>query len=184
MNIALLSLWMPILLSAIAVFVASSLIWMVLQYHNSDWKKLPNEEAARAALKGLVPGSYSVPWCGSNKDRADPAWRAKMAEGPVAMFNVLPHGSMAMGKQLGQWFVYCVIISTLVAYVAGTALAAGAECMKVFQITATVAVLAYAGSAACQSIWFGQAWGRTGKDIVDGIIYGHITAGIFCWLWP
>ena len=183
MNVALLSLWMPILLSAVAVFIASSLIWMVLQYHNSDWKKTADEEALRAALKGLAPGGYSVPWCGSNKDRADPAWQAKMKEGPVAMFTVLQPGG-GMGKQLGQWFVYCVVISTLVAYVAGTTLMTGTDCMKVFQVTATVAVLAYAGSAACQSIWFGQAWSRTFKDILDGIIYGHVTAGIFCWLWP
>lgn len=183
MNVALLSLWMPILLSAVAVFVASSLIWMVLQYHNSDWKKLPNEDAVSAALKGLAPGGYSLPYCGSNKDRADPAWQAKMAAGPVAMLTVMQPGG-GMGKQMGLWFTYCVIISALVAYVAGTALMPGSPTMKVFQITATVAVLAYAGSAACQSIWFGQAWSRTGKDILDGIIYGHITAGIFCWLWP
>lgn len=184
MNIALLSLWMPILFSAAAVFVVSSLIWTVVQYHNSDWKKLPDEEAARAALKGAAPGSYSIPWAGSNKDRADPAWKARFTEGPAAMLNVMPHGSLAMGKQLGLWFVYCLIISTLVAYVAGAALGAGVEGMKVFQITATVAVLAYAGSAATQAIWFGQPWGRTGKDILDGIIYGHVTAAIFCWLWP
>jgi hypothetical protein len=183
MNIALLSLWMPILLSAIAVFIASSLIWMVLQYHNSDWKKHPNEDAAREALKGLEPGSYTLPHCANNKERADPAWQAKYLEGPVAMFNVLPHGSMAMGKQLGQWFVFCLVISTLVAYVAGTTLAAGTPYMKVFQVTATVAVMAYAGSAACQSIWFGQPWSRTFKDILDGVIYGHLTAGIFGWLW-
>ncbi len=184
MNVALLSLWLPILLSAIAVFIASSLVWMVLQYHNSDWKKLPNEDAVRAALKGLAPGGYSVPHCADNKERADPAWQAKYAEGPVALFTVSPHGSTNMGKQLGQWFVYCLIISTLVAYVAGTTLSAGMPAMKVFQVTATVAVLAYAGSAAAGSIWFGQAWSRTAKDILDGIIYGHITAGIFSFLWP
>jgi hypothetical protein len=183
MNVALLSLWMPILLSALAVFIASSLVWMVLQYHNSDWKKLPDEEAMRAALKGLAPGCYTVPWCGSNKDRADPAWQARMAEGPVAMLTVIQPGN-GMGKQLGSWFVYCVVISTLVAYLAGATLMPGADTMKVFQVTATVAVLAYAGSAACQSIWFGQPWSRTGKDILDGIIYGHLTAAIFCWLWP
>jgi hypothetical protein len=183
MNIALLSLWMPILLSAVAVFMASSLIWMVLQYHNSDWKKLPNEEATRAALKGLAPGGYSIPHAADNKARSNPEWQAKYAEGPVAMFNVVPN-RMAMGKQLGQWFVYCLVISTLVAYVAGSTLAAGTPYMKVFQLTATVSVLAYAGSAACGSIWFGHAWSRTAKDIVDGLIYGHLTAGIFGWLWP
>ncbi len=184
MNLALLSLWLPILLSAIAVFVASSVVWMVLQYHNSDWKKLPHEEAVRAALKGVTPGSDSIPHSAHNKERADPAWQAKFAEGPVAMFTVSTHGSIKMGKQMGQWFGYCVIVSALVAYVAGTTLSAGTAGMKVFQVTATVAVLAYAGAAASQSIWFGQPWSRTTKDLLDGVIYGHITAGIFAWLWP
>ena len=184
MSVALLSLWMPVLLSTVGVFVASSLVWMVLQYHNSDWKKLPDEDAARAVLKGLKPGSYSLPHCANSRERTDPDWQAKFAEGPVAMFNVLPHGSMAMGKQMGQWFVFCLVISTLVAYVAGSTLAAGTPYMKVFQVTATVAVLAYAGSAASQSIWFGQPWRRTFKDILDGVIYGHLTAGVFGWLWP
>jgi hypothetical protein len=33
-------------------------------------------------------------------------------------------------------------------------------------------------------IWFGHTWGRTLKDVADGVIYGLLTAGIFGWLWP
>ena len=53
MQVALTALWLPILLSALAVYIASSLIWTVIQYHGSDWRKLPDEDAARSTLKGV-----------------------------------------------------------------------------------------------------------------------------------
>jgi hypothetical protein len=184
MTVDLTSLWLPILLSAIAVFIVSSLIWTVIQWHNSDWRKLPDEEAVRQALRGATPGQYAVPHAADNKARQVSEWQEKFKEGPAAMMVVLPHGSMAMGKQLIQWFIYCLIISTLVAYVAAATLPAGVEYLKVFQVAGTAAILAYAGSTAMGSIWFGHSWGRTLKDIADGVIYGLLTAGMFGWLWP
>lgn len=178
------SLWLPILLSAIAVFIVSSLIWTVIQWHNSDWQKLPDEEGVRRALRGAMPGEYTVPHAADNKARQGGEWQEKFKEGPAAMMVVLPHGSMAMGKQLVQWFIYCLVISTLVAYVAAATLPAGVEYLKVFQVAGTAAILAYAGSTAMGSIWFGHTWGRTLKDIADGVVYGLLTAGIFGWLWP
>jgi hypothetical protein len=184
MVVDLASLWLPILLSGIAVFIVSSLIWTVFQWHNSDWQKLPDEEALRRALAGAAPGQYSVPYAQNNKARQSSEWQEKYREGPAAMMVVLRHGSMAMGKQLGQWIIYCLVISLLVAYVASATLPAGTEYLRVFRVTGTVAMLAYAGGAAMGSIWFGHTWGRTAKDIADGVIYGLLTAGIFGWLWP
>jgi hypothetical protein len=183
MIVQLTSLWLPILLSAVAVFVASSLIWTVVQYHHKDWHPLPNEEAARQALKGTPPGQYSVPYAADGKARQDPEWQRKFTEGPAAMMVVFP-GSMAMGRQLIQWFIYCLVLSLLIGYVAAATLPAGTEYAKVFQITGTTGWLAYAGSAAAGSIWFGHSWGRTAKDLLDGLIYGLLTAGTFGWLWP
>jgi len=184
MIVDLTSLWLPILLSAITVFIVSSLIWTVIQWHNSDWQKLPDEDGVRRALKGAAPGDYTVPHAADSKARQADEWQQKFREGPAAMMVVLPPGSMAMGKQLVQWFIYCLVISTLVAYVAAATLPAGVEYLKVFQVTGTVAILAYAGSTAMGSIWFGHGWGRTLKEIADGVIYGLLTAGIFGWLWP
>ena len=184
MQVALASLWLPIVLAAVAVFIVSSLIWAVIEWHNSDWQKLPDEEAARAALRGATPGQYSVPYAASGKDRQDEAWQARYKEGPAAMLVVFPHGDLGMGKQLVQWLIYTLVISFLVAYVASATLAPGTDYLKVFQVTGTVAVLAYAGNAATGSIWFGHTWKRTVKDIVDGLVYGLLTAGIFGWLWP
>jgi hypothetical protein len=184
MNVSLAALWLPILASGFAVFVVSSLIWAVIQYHNSDWQKLPDEEATRAALKDVPVGQYALPHAADNAAKADEAWQAKYREGPVAMLTIVPHGDLSMGKQLGQWFVYCVVISFLVAYVAGMTLAPGADYLMVFRVTSTTALLAYGGAAGLNLIWFGHTVGRTVKDVVDALVYGLITAGIFGWLWP
>ena len=34
------------------------------------------------------------------------------------------------------------------------------------------------------AIWRGETWGVTFKHILDGLIYGLLTAGTFGWLWP
>ena len=184
MNVTLTSLWLPILLSGVAVFVVSSLIWAVIQYHNADWQKPADEDAVRAALKGAAPGHYAVPHATDNVAKADEAWQAKFKEGPVAMITVVPHGEMNMGPQMIKWLVYCVVISVFVAYVAGTTLLPGADYLKVFQVTSTTAFLAYGGAAGVNLVWFGHTVGRTAKDLFDALVYGLATAGIFGWLWP
>jgi hypothetical protein len=184
MNVALTSLWLPILLSGFGVWLASSLIWAVIQYHNSDWKPLADEESARNALQGTPVGQYALPYAADNKARAEESWQAKYREGPAAMIVVVPHGELGMGKQLGQWLAWCLLISILVAYVAGITLPPGAEYLKVFQVTSTTAILAHGGGAGMNMIWFGATGGRSVKDIVDAIVYGLVTAGIFGWLWP
>ena len=55
--VTLASLWLPILLSAVAVFIASSLVHMVLKYHDSDYPGLPSEAQFRAGLRGV---SYNL----------------------------------------------------------------------------------------------------------------------------
>lgn len=184
MSVEITSLWLPIVLSAFAVFVVSSIIWMIIAWHNSDWQKLPDEESARTALRGTDPGQYSIPHATDDRARKDEAWRAKFKEGPAALIIVFPHGDLAMGKQLGQWIVYTLVISTVIAYVASATLAAGTSYLEVFQVVVTVGLLAYAGNVATHSIWFGHTWSRTIKDIADGLIYALVTAGIFGWLWP
>lgn len=184
MIVELTSLWLPILLSAIAVFIVSSLIWTVVQWHNGDWHKLPNEEAARQALSGTPPGEYTIPHAADGKARRSEEWQARYKEGPAVMMTVLPHGSLGMGKQLGQWIVYTLLISFVVAYLAAATLNAGADYLKVFQVTGTAAWLGYAGATIPGSVWFGHGWGRTVKEIIDGLVYALLTAGIFGWLWP
>ena len=100
------------------------------------------------------------------------------------MLIVVPHGQLAMGKQMAQWLIYCIVISVFVAYIAGTTLAAGADYLKVFQITSMTTILAHGGMTGMNMIWFGHTGGKVAKDLFDALIYGLVTAGIFGWLWP
>jgi hypothetical protein len=108
----------------------------------------------------------------------------KLNRGPVGLLTVLPNGPIAMGKSLVQWFVYSLIVSLFAAYVASMTLPRGAEYMQVFRVTSTVAILGYGVSQMEHSIWRGQSWGVTVKFVIDGVIYGLVTAGFFAWLWP
>ncbi len=182
--VALSALWLPILIAAAVVFLASCLVWMVLPHHRHDWSRLPDEDAVRSALEGVRPGLYTCPHAQPPDGWKAPEWQARAKEGPNAYMTVVPPGLPNMGKSMALWFVYCVVVSLFVAYVSGHALGPGAAYLKVFQIAGTVAFLAYAGAHASGSIWMGHPWGHTVKDMLDGLAYGLLTAGVFGWLWP
>ena len=89
------ALWLPIVLSAVIVFVASSIMHMVLPYHRSDYKQLPNEEAAAAALRGVPPGQYIIPHC-THEQLKSPEVLEKFKTGPVC--TVLMRQSGQIGR--------------------------------------------------------------------------------------
>lgn len=178
------SLWLPIVVAAVIVFIASWAAWMVLPHHRSDWGKLPDEEAVRAALEGVPPGEYTVPNAASKEDWKSEEWLDKAKKGPNAFISVVPAGLPNMGKNLLQWFIYCVVVSLFTAYVTGRAVAPGSSYLQVFQIAGTVAFLAYSAAHVTGAIWMGHQWRRTIKDVMDGLVYGLLTAGVFGWLWP
>lgn len=177
------TLWLPILLSAVFVFVAAAIVWMALPHHRTEWKGLPNEEAARAALKGLAPGQYVVPWC-SPEHMNDPEHLKKREEGPNAWLTVLPPGARGMGPQMAMSVVYYVLVSGVAAYVAGRTLGYGAPYLQVFRVVGTVSWVAYGWSSISDAIWFGKPWGSVAKQLGDALFYALVTAGTFGWLWP
>jgi hypothetical protein len=178
-------LWMPILSSSVLVFVASFLVWMVLPHHRSDWKKLPDEEAARKALRAVKePGQYLVPYASSSKEMQSPEHLKKCEEGPVGILTLRKPGPPAMGGAIVLSFLYYVVVSIAVAYVTGRTVAPDAHYLAVFRVAGTVAMLTYSGAYFPASIWFGRPWSVTIKEVVDGIAYGLLTAGAFGWLWP
>ena len=184
--VSITALWLPILLSAVIVFVASSIIHMFLPIHKSDYRKLPDEDKVLDTLRaaGVTPGrTYHFPYC-THKDMKSPEAVEKFKRGPIGLLTVRPNGVPAMGKFLGQWFVYCIVISIFVAYLTGRTRFAGAPYLEVFRVAGATAFLSYAGSLAQNSIWKGESWGVTFKHVIDGLIYGLLTAGTFGWLWP
>jgi hypothetical protein len=181
----LIALWLPIVLSAIIVFVASSIMHTVLNYHQSDCQQIPDEAKVLAGLRaaGLKRGYYHFPF-GSHKEMKSPAMVEKYKQGPVGMMTVFPSGPPAMPKFLGMWFGYCLIISFFVAYLTGRTVPSGTNYLAVFRVAGTAAFLAYGLGQLSNGIWKGQPWGMTIKEVIDGLVYALLTAGTFGWLWP
>jgi len=184
--VSIMSLWLPILLSAVFVFVASSIIHMLLPYHKSNVKKVPNEDGAMDALRpfNIPPGDYMMPRCESSKDMKSPEFNEKLKKGPVVLMTVMPTGPFSMTKSLIQWFIFCIVVGIFAAYIAGRALVAGAEYSDVLRFAGCTAFIGYALALLHDSIWWARAWSTTIKFVFDGIIYGLITGATFGWLWP
>lgn len=185
--VGVLALWLPILLSAVLVFVASSIIHMFLTYHRDDFVKVPNEDAVMDALRHLniPPGEYVVPCAESPEVMKSEGFQEKWKKGPVCFINVLSPGTpLGMGSQLAQWFGYSLIVGVFAAYVTGRALGPGAEYLPVFRFAGCTAFLGYSLAHMQRSIWYNQTWGTTLKNMFDGLLYGLLTAGSFAWLWP
>jgi hypothetical protein len=100
------------------------------------------------------------------------------------MMTVFPSGPPVMVKFLGLWFVYCLIIGFFVAYLTAHTVAPGATYRAVFRVAGTTAFMAYGLANLSNSIWKGQPWSMTVKEVIDGLIYALLTAGTFGWLWP
>lgn len=182
---ALAALWLPILLSAVFVFVVSSILHMVIPLHQSDFRGLPGEEKILAEMRAqdVQPGEYMFLHAPSMNAAQSPEMLEKFNQGPVGVLVVLPNGPWKMGRGLLQWFLYSVLISLFAGYLASFTLAPEAEYWAVFRVTGTVAVLAYATYSIPNSVWKGTPWSTTLKFVFDGIIYGLVTAGTFAWLW-
>lgn len=180
------ALWLPILLSAVFVFVVSSIIHMATPWHRNDYPRLPGEDAFRATVGPLAipPGDYMVPRASSTEEMKSPEFAAKLREGPVVVMTVLPNGEWTMGQNLVNWFLYSLVVSLFAGYVAAGALPPGAEYLSVFRFAGTVAFVGYALALWQMSIWYKRAWSLTVKATIDGLIYALVTAGVFGWLWP
>ena len=180
------TLWMPILLSAVFVFIASSIIHMFLGYHKADYKTLPNEDKVMDALRpfNIPPGDYMTPKPQSSADMKSPEFEAKQAKGPVFMLTMIPSGQWQMGKYLARWFVYNLVVAVFAAYIAGRALAPGAPYMEVFRFAGATTFIGYSLGLWQMSVWYHRSWGTTIRYTIDGLIFGLLSGGVFGWLWP
>jgi hypothetical protein len=183
--VSLVALWMPILVSAVVVFVASSIIHMALRWHAGDFKKFPDEDAVLEALRpfNLSAGDYVAPRPESMAQMSSPEFKAKIERGPRVALTVLgPETSM--GRNLALWFVYLVIVGVFAAYVAALTLGAGAPYLTVFRVTGTVAFAGFALALWQSSIWYARSFGYVIRSTIDGLVYALLTGGVFGWLWP
>jgi hypothetical protein len=184
--VPLTALLLPIFLSSVLVFIASSVIHMALPFHKNDYLRVPNEEGMRTALQPLAipPGDYLVPCPGGPQEMRSPEFQAKVNQGPNIVMTVLPNGPWTMGRNLVLWFIYLLVISLFAGYVTGRALPSGSPYLQVFRFVGTTAFLGYAGALWQMSIWYRRSWATTTKSTIDGLVYAMLTAGVFGWLWP
>jgi hypothetical protein len=183
--VSLTALWLPILGSAAIVFVASSIVHMVIGYHRSDWKRLEREDKVLDALRpfNLRPGDYSAPLLTSIAEMNTPEFKAKIEKGPRIMLSVMGP-STSMLRSLTLWFLYSIVVAIFAGYVAGTALGPEAQYLEVFRLTSTVAFAGYALALWQGWIWYSRSITYTLLSTLDGFIYALLTGGIFGWLWP
>jgi hypothetical protein len=183
---AMVSLWLPILATAVFIFIASSLIHMVFKWHNADYKKLANEDDVRAVIRASspAPGQYALPHCLDMKDMAAEAMKQKFVEGPNVFMTVRKNGPPAMGGALGLWFVYCAVIAAVAGSIALQAYGTNANAHRAGHLVGMVSFLAFVGGSIQMGIWMGKPWGSVAKEVLDGLIYATISALTFMWLWP
>lgn len=182
--ISVASLWLPIVLSAVAVFFASFLAWMVLPHHKPDFRKLPDEPGFAEAIRrfGLTPGLYVFPFCTPQEMKTEEG-KSRYAAGPWG--NMMLMGAQPnMGKSLLFVFIFYLVVGVFVAYLAKFALGTGEPFRAVFRFTTTVAVAAYCLGGIPHGLFMGRTFRSVAMDVIDGLVYGAITGLIFAALWP
>lgn len=179
------ALWLPILVSAVFVFVSSSILHMLLPWHKTDYRALPDEDKILSAFRGLgvTPGDYMAPRPSSREDMRSPAFVEKMKKGPVLVLTVIPGGG-SLATNLVLWFVYAIVVNFFAAYISGRALPPGTPYHAVFRFIGATAFIGYSMALWQMSIWYRRSWLTTFKSTVDGLLYALLTAGTFGWLWP
>ena len=184
--VSVVSLWLPVLLSGVLVFVVSSIIHMVLSYHAGDSQPVPDEAKVMDALRPfeIPPGDYAMPRPAGMKEMGEPAFIEKTKAGPVAFMTVLPNGPTAIGTSLARWFGYSLLIGAVAGYTAGITIGPGADYGLVFRVVGAVAFAGYSLAILQSSIWWYRSWRYTFLTMFDGLVYALLTAGTFGWLWP
>jgi hypothetical protein len=182
------TLWLPILLSSVFVFVASTIIHMALPWwHKGDYVKIPQQDKVMESLQPFAtpPGDYFVPLASGMAEMRSPEFKEKVRKGPVIVMTVFANGSMFnMGRSLSLWFLYLLVVSALSGYVALHALPFGTRYNAVFRLIGVTSFLGYAAALWQMTIWYRRAIGTTVRATIDGLIYAGLTAGTFAWLWP
>jgi hypothetical protein len=181
-----LSFWLPIFLSSVAVFIVSSIIHMAPLWHKNDYPKMENEDKVMDALRSLsIPsGDYLVPRASNTAEMRSPEFTEKIKKGPVAMLTIWQNASLSMLPSLTLWFIYSIIVGLFAASIAAGALSIDADGSQIFRTIGLAVFMGYSIALWQLSIWYHRSWITAIKETVDGIIYAFLTAGIFVWLWP
>jgi len=177
-------LWLPILLSAILVFLLSAASHMFLPWRRNEFRHVPQSDAVQAALRGLPPGQYLFPASADSRERMTAEWMQRWAAGPSGWITLAPQGPINMPRNLGLSFLVNLLVSVLTAYVAALALGPSTPYLEVLRLVSTIGFMSYAVGTSFNSIWYSRPWKDYAADLVDALVYGFAMAGVFGWLWP
>ncbi len=178
-------LWLPILVSSLAVFFISSIIWMVLPHHKADIKVLPDEKmfAERITPLNIPPGTYMWPNCGSGEGPSSPEFKSRMESGPWGSLNVIGKKPSFAFNLVAVFSVY-VVVGVFVAYITSQSRGAGAAFGEVFQVAGATAMLGYGMGGLPGAIFFSKPCRFVMTEFLDSVVYALATAATFAWLWP
>ena len=181
--VPLTDLWLPILVSAIFIQIASSIIHMALPFwHRADYGKADDDRPFVDAMRSLRSGMYLIP---RMPEKPTPEQTAEWSKGPSAIMYIRNPAAFSFGKTLVVWFLYCLVSGVFAAYIAGQTLAPGTDYLRVFQIAGATGTIFWSfGANFSDAIWYGKPWGSAIKYAIDGLFYGCLMGGTFGWLWP
>lgn len=181
----LIALWLPVLVASVAVFFASFLAWVVIGHHTPDYREHPEEGTLMEFLQksGTKPGVYMFPMARTKEEMESETKKQRMNSGPWGTVNVFSR-QISMGRNLLFTYIFYLVTSVFIAYVGTLGLDAGAGFSKVFQLTGTVGILAYAFGPVGNAIWFGTHLRPAVMDILDGVAFGLVTGVVFGAMWP
>ena len=174
------SLTLPIVLSAVALFFSSFLSLMVLQLHKRDWNPIEREAEFLEAMRKLsIPeGNYVFP-AGSPREMQTEEFKQRQALGPRGFMTLMPQ--VNMGKNLVLTFVYFLVISIGLAFLTSLAFPPGAPFLPVFRFVLTAGVMVYLAAMVSHAIWFRV---RIVGHVIESLAFAAITAALFAALWP
>ncbi len=183
---ALHSLWLPIVLSSVFVFVLSSLIHMATPWHKGDYGAVPDQDEVMDALRpfGIPPGDYMLPRPADMSEMRSQAFLEKLKRGQVAVLTVQPNGMFG-------WEEHGALVPVprrrepvrRVRRRAGPAerraLPGGVQIRGRHRDSPGHSLALWQ-----MTIWYRRNLGTTIRATVDGLLYALVTAGTFGWLWP
>jgi hypothetical protein len=187
----LLSLWLPIVLSAVAVWIVSTVFGLPFLHHKNDWigMGLSDEDALMEFLRtrggGIKPGNYLFPDFRTREAMESERVKNALERGPVGHLSVW-QPPLGMGGKLAGTLIVYLVVSTLIAYLASITLPRTAETdfARVFRVVGTAGILAYSFAFIPNAIWFGAYMRTIVASIFDGVVFALITGAIFAWRWP
>jgi hypothetical protein len=132
----------------------------------------------------IPPNHYVTPHPGSGDYMKSPEYDARRAAGPVMILTVMPSGPWKIGRMMGLWFLFAVVVSAIVGCLVGAIVPPGGRTHAVFHHAAVITFLSYAMGAVPLSIWYGRKWSTTLRTAADALLYALATGWIFAMLWP